>query len=223
MIKFMVLDVDGTITDQNRIIAPGAITSIRAGINNGLQISLVSGNVIPVMYGLKTFLGINGPVFGENGGIMYYNGSIQKFFDKARPFKFLDYISQKSSAESYFTNQWRETSASFSMNPEDEAVVADEAKKWNLEIVNSKFTWHIMNPKQNKGYAIGIIKELFRLNWDEILVIGDSDNDNAMFDLPVKKACPYNATGTIKSMSHYVSQESYGEEISDIMAKFHIL
>ena len=29
MIKFMVLDVDGTITDQNRIISPEAIKSVR--------------------------------------------------------------------------------------------------------------------------------------------------------------------------------------------------
>jgi phosphoglycolate phosphatase len=65
MIKFMVLDVDGTITDQNRIISPEAIKSVRLAIENGLQISLVSGNVIPVMYGLKTFLGINAPYLGK--------------------------------------------------------------------------------------------------------------------------------------------------------------
>ena len=223
MIKFMVLDVDGTITDQNRIISPEAIKSIRRGLENGLQISLVSGNVIPVMYGLKTFLGINAPVFGENGGIMYYNGKIEKFFEKSKPFQFLEYISGKSSVKSYFTNQWRETSAAFSMNPEDEGFVSAEAEKWNLEIVDSKFTWHIMNPGQNKGYALGIIKEQFGLNWDDIMVVGDSDNDNSMFSLPVKKACPYNATETIKSMSDYVSSESYGNEINDIMVKFHII
>ena len=43
MIKFMVLDVDGTITDQNRIISPEAIKSVRLAIENGMQISLVSG------------------------------------------------------------------------------------------------------------------------------------------------------------------------------------
>ena len=44
-----------------------------------------------------------------------------------------------------------------------------------------------------------------------------------MFTLPVKKACPYNATETIKSMSDYVSSESYGNEINDVMVKFHII
>jgi phosphoglycolate phosphatase (TIGR01487 family) len=223
MIKSLVLDVDGTITDQNRIISPEAIKYIRTGIENGLNVSLISGNVIPVMYGLKTFLGINGPVFGENGGIMYYNGNIQKFFSKSKPFQFLEYISKISSAKPYFTNQWRETSAAFSMDPVDEEKIENEAKKWNLYTVNSKFTWHIMNPGQNKAYAVNIIKNLSGLKWDEILVVGDSDNDNSMFQLPVKKACPCNATDTIKSLSDYVSQKSYGNEIGDIMLKFHII
>lgn len=223
MIKIMVLDVDGTITDQNRIICPEAITSIKKGIESGLQISLISGNVIPVMYGLKTFLGINAPVFGENGGIMYHNGSIEKFFDKTKPLEFLEYISSRSLATPYFTNKWRETSAAFSMDQGNEAIVSEEAEKWNLEIVNSKFTWHIMNPGQNKGYAVEILKKMFKADWDEILVVGDSDNDNAMFNLPVKKACPDNATNSLKSISDYVSPESYGYEIGDVMAKFNII
>ena len=223
MIKFIVLDVDGTITDQNRILNPEAISCIRKGVEKGIHFSLVSGNVIPVMYGLKTFLGINGPVFGENGGIMYYNDKIEKFFDKTRPFSFLEYISKKSSVKPYFTNQWRETSAAFSMNSEDENIVRKEAEKWRLEIVDSKFTWHIMNQKQNKGYALGILMKMFNLQWDEILVIGDSDNDDAMFKLPVKKACPFNATDSIKSMSDYVSDKSYGYEIRDVMNKFNLL
>ena len=223
MIKFIVLDVDGTITDQNRILNPEAISCIRKGVEKGIQFSLVSGNVIPVMYGLKTFLGINGPVFGENGGIMYYNDKIEKFFDKSRPFNFLEYISKNSSVKPYFTNQWRETSAAFSMHPEDENMVRKEAEKWQLEIVDSKFTWHIMNQKQNKGYALEILMKTFNLQWNEILVIGDSDNDNAMFKLPVKKACPFNATDSIKSMSDYVSDKSYGYEIMDVMNKFNLL
>ncbi|WP_298275175.1 phosphoglycolate phosphatase [Ferroplasma sp.] len=220
MIKIMVLDVDGTITDQNRVLNPEAVSCIANGINNGLKFSLISGNVIPVMYGLRTFLGINGPVFGENGGIMYYNNTIEKFFDKSRPLSFLEYISKKSSAVPYFTNQWRETSAAFSMNPEDEGLVSSEAAKWDLEIVNSKFTWHIMNRGQNKGYAVEMIRKMLNIDWDEILVVGDSDNDNAMFTLPVHKACPFNATDSIKSMSDYVSKKSYGYEIKDVMNKF---
>jgi hypothetical protein len=223
MIELVVLDVDGTITDQNRILNPEAISCIRTGVEKGIKFSLISGNVIPVMFGLKTFLGINGPVFGENGGIMYYNGNIEKFFDKSGPVKFLEYISKKSSATPYFTNQWRETSAAFSMNSEDKDMISREAEKWNLEIVDSKFTWHIMNRNQNKGYAVGILKKMFNLEWNEILVIGDSDNDNAMFQLPVKKACPFNATDHIKSLSDYVSEKSYGYEIKDAMKEFNIL
>ncbi|MGC8609583.1 MAG: HAD hydrolase family protein, partial [Thermoplasmata archaeon] len=73
MIRLVAMDVDGTITDKKRLISTKAIESIRQAENNGITVSLLSGNVIPVVYSLKVFIGINGPVFGENGGVMFDN------------------------------------------------------------------------------------------------------------------------------------------------------
>lgn len=222
MIKLVVLDVDGTLTDKNRLMSVNAMKYIRKAKKN-IIFSLISGNVIPVMFSLKTFIGINGPVFGENGGIVLYNNEIKKFFDKDKPQKFLEYISKKSSVKSIFTNMWRETSVAFNMGNSDEEYVSNEAKKNDLYIVNSKFTWHILNNGQDKAFAVNYMKNEFKLDYNEILVVGDSDNDLPMFNLNVNKACPANATITIKNKSNYISKHRYGNEIKDILNYYNIL
>ena len=223
MIKLVVLDVDGTLTNKNRLISISAIKYIRKGINKNVIFSLISGNVIPVMFALQTFIGINGPVFAENGGILLYKNRIEKFFDKSGVEKFLEHISKKSSVEPVFTNMWRETSAAFNMNNYDKNYVSDEAEKHGLYIVNSKFTWHLMDKNQNKAYAVNYMKNEFKLNYDEILVVGDSDNDMPMFNLNVNRACPANATDTIKNKSDYVSKHRYGNEMKDVLNHYKIL
>ncbi len=223
MIKLIVLDVDGTLTDGNRLISTSAIKYIRKGIDKNVTFSLISGNVVPVMFALQTFIGINGPVFAENGGILLYKNQIKKFFDKTRAEKFLEYISKKSSVKPVFTNMWRETSIAFNMDDSDENYVSGEAEKNGLSIVNSRFTWHLMDKNQNKAYAVNYMKDQFELNYDEILVVGDSDNDVPMFNLNVNRACPANATATIKSKSDYVSKHRYGNEMEDVLNHYGIL
>ena len=224
MIRLAAIDVDGTLTDKDRLISTSAIQSIRKAEKNGLLVSLLSGNVIPVVYALKIFLGINGPVFGENGGIMYDNdGSIQKFFSNEGTNKFLEEMSKKTSMRSILTNKWREASTGFDIDPKDVDYVRREAEARGFVIFYSGYSWHLMNAGEDKAFAVKKLREKYSLNFDEMLVIGDSNNDMPMFQLPVRKACPANATENIKSMSDYVSDYSYGEEIDDIFKHFGLI
>ncbi len=223
MIKLIVLDVDGTLTDKARKISLNAIENIRKVISNDILVSLVSGNVIPVMFGLKTYIGINGPVFGENGGIMLNNSEITHFFSKNLPKQFLNEISRTTSAREMFTNQWRETSVAFTMDEEDREAVSKKAVEKGLYIVDSKFAWHIMNRGQNKAFAVEYLKKLYDIDNSNILVIGDSDNDLSMFELNVHRASPSNASSSIRNLSEYVSEYPYGNEIGDIFEHYHLL
>ncbi|MEM0140031.1 MAG: phosphoglycolate phosphatase [Ferroplasma sp.] len=223
MIKHIILDVDGTITDQKRLISTEAIEAIRLGIGNGIKVSLISGNVIPVMFGLKTFIGINGTVFGENGGVMLENDHIVSFFDKTKAAKFLEKMVNDVNVKPMFTNMWRESSVAFLLNGADPEYISKKAYKEGLYIVNSRFTWHVMNSGQDKAYAVNYLINHYNLNNNEILVVGDSDNDNSMFDLDVLRACPANATDYIKLKSDFVSEKSYGNEIMDILKHYSIL
>lgn len=223
MIKLAVLDVDGTITDKERRISTPSVEALRKAQNSGLIVSLVSGNVIPVMYGLKIFIGINGPVFGENGGIMLNGNETKAFFSMEAPKKFIDNISKTTSVREIFTNRWRETSVGFEMEPSDVDKVSKAAEQQNIGIVSSGYSWHALNPGQDKGFAVEILSKYYGLDLSEILVCGDSDNDISMFSKPVVKATVGNGTDRLKEISDYVSSKRNGEGMVDILRHFSLL
>lgn len=223
MIKLVVLDVDGTITDQKRIISTNVIIALRKIMDSNVIVSLVSGNVIPAMYALKIFLGINGPVLGENGGIMLDENDITTYFSMEKPKVFFDYISKKTSATEIITNRWRESSVGFQAEDEDIPKIAEEAVNYEVDIVSSGFSWHILNKGQNKGFGLKVLKEKLNIADDEILVIGDSDNDISMFINTVHRATMSNGTDMLKEKSEYVSDLSNGDGLVDILNHFRLI
>lgn len=226
MIKLVVLDVDGTLTEKNRVILPEVVSAIPEVQGNGTMISLVSGNVIPVMYALKTYLGINGPVFGENGGVMLKDNVVTPFFPKEESVIFYRYLHGKIPIEEILTNRWRETSIAFSA--EREAVLKElngtpHEKLKNVDVVDSRYAWHIMSKGQSKAFAIRKLMEMFSFDGNEVLVCGDSDNDYAMYEVPVVKATVANATNSIKKQCEYISPFEHGRGVVDIFSHFGLI
>ncbi|MCW6168854.1 MAG: phosphoglycolate phosphatase [Thermoplasmatales archaeon] len=218
MIKLVILDVDGTITDQNRLISTKAIEAIRTAEQNGVVVSLISGNVIPVMYALKIFLGINGPVFAENGGVEF-NTDITPFFTMDEPKRFYRKLLELNLCEGILTNTWRYCSVGYFPKEEKVEEIYELSKDYNVELTDSSFSWHILNKGQNKGYAIRKLIEKFSMSPDNILACGDSLNDMPMFSLPVKKAVPKNAKQELKSLADYISAKDHGDSIADILSR----
>ncbi len=70
--KAVVCDVDGTITNSSKMIQTLGIEVLRKAQDKGSTVMLASGNVLPVVYGLSTFIGLRGPVVAENGGVVSY-------------------------------------------------------------------------------------------------------------------------------------------------------
>ena len=218
MIKLALLDVDGTLTDKTRLISTKVVETIRDVQKSGTLVSLVSGNVIPAMYALKTFVGINAPVFGENGGVML-DADVEVFFSMEKPKRFFDEITGLGMADNLMTNRWRTCSMGYYPKNGSEDEIVSLSGKRDLEIANSGFSWHILNRGQNKGYALNYLRKRYSLNLDEILVVGDSFNDIPMFLDEVKKAVPANAESRLKERADYVASVPYGEGVAEILQK----
>lgn len=218
MIKLILMDVDGTITDSRRRLSVSAIDAIRAAQDNGILVSLVSGNVIQVMYSLMIYLGLNAPVFGENGGIMMNNLEVTPFFSRESPEAFFNEIVRLKLADDLLTNRWRETSMGYFPLPGTEAAIKRLAPKFNVEITNSGFSWHILNVGQNKGFALHYLMERYDLRPDEVLVIGDNFNDIPMFIEGVRKAVPANAEEELKKRADYIARSGYGDGSAEILS-----
>lgn len=217
MIKLVLLDVDGTLTDRKRLISTRAIEAIRNVQKEGVVVSLASGNVIPVMYGLKILLGINGPVFGENGGVKYQDKT-EAFFSIDKPNEVFERLLQEGKVEGILSNRWRETSCGYVPASGSEDYVTSVAESEGLETVDSGYSWHLLNKGQNKGYALDHLRDLYELDYGEIAVMGDSFNDLSMFRKGVFKAVPANAEEELKEIADFISESDDGDGVVELLS-----
>ena len=217
MIKLVLSDVDGTVTDGRRRISVKAVEAIRKAQDRGTVISLVSGNVIPVMYSLRTYIGLEAPVFAENGGSMIED-EMSVFFTMDSPSKFFEMITSSGLATGILTNKWRYCSMGYAPHEGKEQEIMGLASQENVEIANSGFSWHILNVGQNKAFARDYLMKRYRLKPEEVLVIGDNFNDIPMFRSSNKKAVPGNAEDELKEMADYVAERKFGEGTAEILS-----
>lgn len=223
MIKLLVLDIDGTITEKDRTIKVETLNSLRnlKKVRPEIKICLVSGNVLPVMYGISGIMGIGDILFGENGGILMKDGIIEKFFEPGITKMVFQKIREKTGAQEYITNRWRETSIAFI--PGERVDYTEYEKEFGVRIEDSGFAVHIMNQGQNKGFAVRKLIDILKIEKDEILACGDGDNDISMFKSVTYSGCPSNASAGLKAESLYISEKSYGDGLLDILDHFSLL
>ncbi len=222
MIKRVILDIDGTITDMTLQISPNTIKMLRIAEEKGIVIDLCSGNVLPVMVGIRNIIGLKGNLAGENGGIILANNNIRTDFSKEVPLKVLSHLKAKFNVTEPMTNRWRETSVAFyySGNPN---LIKDYVKEFNVVIQNSKFAYHILNHNQDKGHAVESFLNILKIRKDEVLVCGDSENDISMYMDGVHKAALSNSVDILKDKSEFVAKREFGEGVVEVLDHFGLL
>jgi hydroxymethylpyrimidine pyrophosphatase-like HAD family hydrolase len=70
--KAVAVDIDGTITDSNKVIHLDAIAALRRLEDAGITVILATGNIRAITYGLWRFIGATGPMeawFGTQTGV----------------------------------------------------------------------------------------------------------------------------------------------------------
>jgi len=72
-LRVLFLDVDGTLTvdRESYDLDLDAVLALRRVVKSGVLVSLVSSNALPIVVGLSRYIGLNGPVIGESGGLVY--------------------------------------------------------------------------------------------------------------------------------------------------------
>ncbi|MHB1492214.1 MAG: phosphoglycolate phosphatase [Thermoplasmataceae archaeon] len=221
MIRKIILDIDGTLTDMDLKVDPEIIESLRYVQKQGISIDLCSGNVLPVMMGIRNILGLKGYLAAENGGIFYVNGSIRKDFTNEAPLAAFELITKNFTVTEPVTNRWRETSIAFNCSGDIEALKSF-AKEFPVSIQYSKFAYHILNKNQDKGHAVNAIIQMSSVMANEVLVCGDSENDLPMYIDSVRKAAISNSDNRLKERADYVSVDKFGKGLIEIL-RFHDL
>ena len=148
-VRVVACDIDGTITDSGRLIQANGIEALREIQRRGTIVMIASGNVLPVAFGLSTYIGTKGPVIAENGGLVYYQNTTYQLQTDELPLKAYDYLKEAMpEVERLFTDNWRLTEVGLRRSFDLERIRHILAG-WDLDIEATGFAIHIMN----KGHS----------------------------------------------------------------------
>ena len=188
--QVVVIDIDGTITDENKTLSSEAVEALRRLEANGIPVVLATGNVRPVAYGLWRFIGLSAPMCCENGGVVWHPSwdepLVRASGSEAREAALwlADRI-QGLDAEGIATNAWRESEWCLFPNEDLAAIEATLlASEWShLSDVRTGFAIHLMEPHLSKGEGLKVLFE--RMGWSmaQALCVGDAPNDLSMFEV----------------------------------------
>lgn len=212
MVKAVVVDVDGTITDSKRLIQSNGIEALRQVQQKGVTVMLSSGNVLPIAHGLSVFIGLKGPVIAENGGVVSFKEDVYRLNNNSQPLRAFEFLRTKLEVERLFTDRWRESEVALKKTLDTEAV-REVLKDWNVVIETTGFAIHIMEPGHSKMNGVKKASELIGVKTTDIAAIGDSDNDVSML-----KGCGFgiavaNASSAAKEVATYVCSRPHSDGV----------
>lgn len=219
MIKLLLLDLDGTLTEDRNSTAIDidAINAIRTLQNNGIKVGLVSGNSYPVLRGLYTYLNLNGGFVAENGCIVFFEEQkyrVCKIMDKniLNEFKFLFKLKDT------WQNDYRECDFGFTPAILTDAMV-EWAKNMGLYIRSSGYAVHIAYKPAGKGVGVKKLLELQGLRKEEVAAIGDSLTDVEFFNEVGLKVAVGNADEELKSIADFITTNKSGKGVKEFVTK----
>jgi phosphoglycolate phosphatase (TIGR01487 family) len=212
-VRAVACDIDGTITDSRRFIQVNGIEALRKVQDRGTIVMIASGNVLPVAFGLSTYIGTKGPVIAENGGLVYFQGRTYQLESNELPLKAYAYLKEAMpEVERLFTDNWRLTEVALKRSFDLERIQRILAG-WDLEIEATGFAIHIMNKGHSKLAGVEKGCELLGIGLEGVVAIGDSDNDAKMlagcgFGIAVGNASP-----SAKAAADFVAKGTHSDGV----------
>jgi len=218
-LKAVALDVDGTITDNTRKLCVNAINAIYQSENIGIPVIFVTGNVMCVAKALSIFLGTTGGLVAENGGVIESGGrtkilgNIKECVNAYNVLKSKFDVTRRVLAEDRVSEVALERTLPVEM-------VRDAVMDFNVVVYDSKFAIHLTDPLVDKGSSLKMVCSDLGLETDEILAIGDGENDIEFFNVAGVKVAVNNADDKLKDIADYITVKSYGDGVAEAMERF---
>jgi hypothetical protein len=193
-IKLVATDIDGTLTRRNKF-TPRLLQAIERLHDRGIQLILVTGRSAGWVGGLVNYLPVAGAI-AENGGLYFDR---QGDYDLLSPIEnitdhrqqlarvFWELQDRYPHLEESADNQFRVTDWTFDvggLNLSELRDIEAQCRSWGWGFTYSTIQCHIKPCAQHK--STGILKSIQQyfphLNTTQVLTVGDSPNDETMFD-----------------------------------------
>lgn len=216
MLKAVVTDIDGTITDQRRRISTCAIECIRILVDSGVRVVLASGNTPCFMNTLTKMIGTDGTFIAENGGVyrigfsgdLQVRGDQQVCWDAYHLLK--AHYDRRGVPLEVFGGKERYADLALARNvPVDEvrALLSNSP----VQVLDTGFAIHLQSLFISKATALEQLALALSLSADQILAVGDSENDIPMLQWAGTGIAVANARPAVQAAATYVTTARYGE------------
>ena len=230
-IEAIAVDIDGTITDDKRQICISAIEALRKAENAGIPTIIVTGNVVNYAYAIEVSIGCSGGLVAENGGIVFKEGEnnnavetmVERDFVTSAEEHLKDKLGENFNKHASHDNMYRLTETVF-YKTLDKKILDDALKDFKyidqLEIYDSGFALHITDKRVNKGTSLRYLCERNGINMENVMAIGDSQNDEDFLKEVGYKIAVGNADDKLKEISTYTCENLFGDGVAEAIEKF---
>lgn len=213
----IVVDIDGTMSRPDRSI-PGSVID-RLFEWSG-PIVIATGKAFPYPVAMCDFIGIDIRVIAENGGICCVDDAVHLLGSSDGTDRFVTALADQGYGlgwgEADFVNRWRETEVAIDRSiPRD--VVDEAARRVGLEVIDSKFAYHVKSPEVSKGDALETVAGDLGIDTEEFVAIGDSENDLSTFSVAGGSIAVANADPDLKSQADRVTDASYSDGLHEAL------
>ena len=218
-IEAIAVDVDGTITDGKRRVCHSALDALRKAEDAGIPVIIATGNISHFAYAVATLVGNGGVIYkdGYNDNRVIVLGDISKAqkaydfllerFGDDIPFKIVEDSDARVSEICFYKNM-------------DSEPLKELLKDFDVEVYDSGFALHLTDPEVDKGTGLVELAKLLDYNIDNMMCIGDSENDIDFLRSAGFKVAVANACDELKEMADYVCENKYGDGVAEAIEKF---
>ena len=226
-IEAIAVDVDGTITDGRRRVCHSALDALRKAEDAGIPVIIATGNISHFAYAVATLVGTTGGLVCENGGVIYQDGyndnRVIVLGDISKAQKAYDFLLEKFGEDIPFKivedSDARVSEICFYKNMDSEPL-KDLLQDFDVIVYDSGFALHLTDPNVNKGIGLSELAKLLDYNIENIMCIGDSENDIDFLHAAGFKVAVANACDELKEIADYVCENKYGDGVAEAIEKF---
>jgi len=216
MIRALAVDIDGTLSDQNRVLCPAALQALR---RLSVPVVLCTGNTHCFTRTVCVLLGTPRIFIAENGGVLSHSEDEMEIL---ADLKVCEDAFQKLAAEfplqRFSSSRYRFTDIALQRNF-DVPAAARRVQELGLpvELIDTTYAVHIKDRRVDKGTGLSHIARRMQIDLSEFAAIGDSNSDLPMYRLAGFRASVGNASPQLKQISDYVAGDEYGKGFAEII------
>ena len=204
MIKLVAIDLDGTLLDPNRQITAEVKTAVKKAKAAGVKIVITTGRPLPGVVDILKALELT----DQSDYVITYNGGLVQ---RATGEEFIK--------ETLSSEDWLDLDAAarkiglpihaitregiYTPNHDVGRYTVQEA-----QVKSTPFYLEFMNKKASKGSAVQHLAEKLSFDLDEVMAIGDEENDRSMLEVAGCPVVMENGKSELKKIAKQVTKSN---------------